>query len=152
VKVTAVSPGYRATELNGGLPTPGAGDPAGGAAVAVTMARMDEDGPTGEFHSDAHYSTIHTPPAHVPTALAEFARVITPGGYLLLAFQSGDTLDGWEAFDHKVSPAYRWAIDTFAELLRAAGLIEIARLRVQPRSTERFPTGVLLARKFATAN
>jgi hypothetical protein len=51
-KVNAVSPGYRATELNGGLPTPGAGDPAGGAAVAVTMALMDEDGPTGEFHSD----------------------------------------------------------------------------------------------------
>jgi SAM-dependent methyltransferase len=100
----------------------------------------------------AHYSTIHTPPEHVPTAFAEFARVITSGGYILLAFQSGDdTLDGWEAFDHKVSPAYRWSIDTLADLLRVAGLIEIARLRVQPRAMESFPAGVLLARKFAAA-
>lgn len=51
-KVNAVSPGYRATELNGGLPTPGAGDPAEGAAVAVRMALIPDDGPTGEFHSD----------------------------------------------------------------------------------------------------
>jgi SAM-dependent methyltransferase len=98
----------------------------------------------------AHYSTIHTPPEHVPTAFAEFAWVITPGGYILLAFQSGDdTLDGWQAFDHKVSPAYRWSIDTLADLPRVAGLIEIARLRVQPRPMERFPAGVLLACKFA---
>jgi SAM-dependent methyltransferase len=100
----------------------------------------------------AHYSTIHTLPKHVPTVFAEFARVITPGGYILLAFQSGDdTLEGWEAFDHKVSPAYRWSIDTLADLLRAAGLIEMARLRVQPPPTQRFPAGVLLAGKFATA-
>lgn len=53
IKVNAVSPGYRATDLNGGLPTPGAGDPADGAAVAVRMALIDDAGPTGEFHSDA---------------------------------------------------------------------------------------------------
>lgn len=51
IKVNAVSPGYRATDLNGGLPTPGAGDPAEGAAVAVRLALVGEDGPTGEFHS-----------------------------------------------------------------------------------------------------
>lgn len=72
----------------------------------------------------AHYSTIHTPPELVPTAFAEFARVLTCGGYLLLAFQSGDdTLLTWEAFDHKVSPAYRWPINTLADLLRAEGLM-----------------------------
>lgn len=52
-KVNAVSPGYRATELDGGLPTPGAGDPAEGAQVAVRMALIGEHGPTAEFHSDA---------------------------------------------------------------------------------------------------
>jgi len=52
-KVNAVSPGYRATDLNGGLPTPGAGDPAEGAEVAVRMALIPDDGPTGEFHSHA---------------------------------------------------------------------------------------------------
>jgi NAD(P)-dependent dehydrogenase (short-subunit alcohol dehydrogenase family) len=52
VKVNAVCPGYRATELNGGLPTPGAGDPAEGAKVAVTMALIDDDGPTAQFVGD----------------------------------------------------------------------------------------------------
>ena len=52
-KVNAVSPGYRATELNGGLPTPGAGDPADGAAVIVKFALLNDDGPTGGFYGDA---------------------------------------------------------------------------------------------------
>ncbi len=52
VKVNVVSPGYRATDLNGGRPTPGAGDPAEGATVAVEMALLDQDGPTGQFLSD----------------------------------------------------------------------------------------------------
>lgn len=53
VKVNAVCPGYRATELNGGQPTPGAGDPAGGATIAVTMALVGNDGPTGQFVGDS---------------------------------------------------------------------------------------------------
>lgn len=52
VKVNAVCPGYRATDLNGGLPTPGAGDPAEGATVAVEMALIGDDGPTAEFRGD----------------------------------------------------------------------------------------------------
>ncbi|MDX1892344.1 SDR family oxidoreductase [Mycolicibacterium sp. 050158] len=52
VKVNAVCPGYRATELNGGQPTPGAGNPADGATVAVTMALIANDGPTGQFTGD----------------------------------------------------------------------------------------------------
>lgn len=52
IKVNAVNPGYRATELNGGLPMRGAGDPAGGAAVAVRMALIPDDGPTGELRND----------------------------------------------------------------------------------------------------
>lgn len=51
ILVNAVRPGYRATELNGGLPTPGAGDPAEGAMVAVRAALLD-DGPTGTFMAD----------------------------------------------------------------------------------------------------
>ena len=52
IKVNAVCPGYRATELNGGLPTPGAGDPAEGAEIAVAMALIGADGPSGEFRAD----------------------------------------------------------------------------------------------------
>lgn len=50
--VNAVSPGYRATDLNGGQTMPGAGDPAGGATVAVQAALFPDGGPTGTFISD----------------------------------------------------------------------------------------------------
>jgi len=52
ILVNAVSPGYRATEINGDLPTPGAGDPAEGAAVAVRAALLPNDGPTATFMAD----------------------------------------------------------------------------------------------------
>jgi SAM-dependent methyltransferase len=37
----------------------------------------------------ALYSIIHLPPELLPVALAEFARVLAPGGQVLLAFQTG---------------------------------------------------------------
>lgn len=52
VVVNAVCPGYRATELNGGLPTPGAGDPAEGAQVVVATAMGGDDGATAQFLGD----------------------------------------------------------------------------------------------------
>lgn len=36
------------------------------------------------------YSIIYTPPDHLAEAFAELARVLRPGGYLLLAFQAED--------------------------------------------------------------
>lgn len=39
----------------------------------------------------SYYSTIHTPQHELPAVYAEFRRVLTPGGHLLLAFQCGDT-------------------------------------------------------------
>jgi NAD(P)-dependent dehydrogenase (short-subunit alcohol dehydrogenase family) len=51
IPVLSVSPGYRATGLSGGRPTPGAGDPADGAAGIVALALADEV-PTGQFLSD----------------------------------------------------------------------------------------------------
>lgn len=52
ISVLAVSPGYRATGLNQGRPSPGAGDPADGAAGIVALA-LAVDAPTGQFFSDA---------------------------------------------------------------------------------------------------
>lgn len=52
IPVVSVSPGYRATGLSGGRPTPGAGDPAEGAEGIVRLA-LAEDVPTGRFFSDA---------------------------------------------------------------------------------------------------
>jgi SAM-dependent methyltransferase len=51
----------------------------------------------------AFYSIIHIPRADLPRALAEFLRVLRPGGKLLLAFHIGDEavhLDEW--WGHKV--------------------------------------------------
>lgn len=50
--VLSVSPGYRATNLSQGRPTPGAGDPAEGAAGIVALA-LAADPPTGQFISDS---------------------------------------------------------------------------------------------------
>jgi SAM-dependent methyltransferase len=94
------------------------------------------------------YSIIHTPPEQLPVVFAEFHRVLAPGGSLLLAFFAGDDPTQLaQAFDHKVSLAYRWSPDRVAELLSQAGLVEFARLLREPDETERFQRGHLLARK-----
>ncbi|GAA2658207.1 MULTISPECIES: SDR family NAD(P)-dependent oxidoreductase [Actinosynnema] len=49
-KVNALAPGLRATDLNARAAELG-GDPAEGAAGAVRLALLDQDGPTGGFHS-----------------------------------------------------------------------------------------------------
>jgi NAD(P)-dependent dehydrogenase (short-subunit alcohol dehydrogenase family) len=49
VKVNAASPGYVATDLNGHR---GFRTVAEGAAVIVTLATLDADGPTGGFFND----------------------------------------------------------------------------------------------------
>jgi NAD(P)-dependent dehydrogenase (short-subunit alcohol dehydrogenase family) len=49
-KVNVLAPGLRATDLNG-LAAASGGDPAEGAAGAVRLALLPDDGPTGEFFS-----------------------------------------------------------------------------------------------------
>ncbi|MFD4561457.1 class I SAM-dependent methyltransferase [Streptomyces sp. NPDC058469] len=69
------------------------------------------------------YSSIHTPVDRLPSLFTEFHRVLAPGGYLLLAFQSGDqplTLD--QPFGHPVSLDFqRRRPESMAELLETAG-------------------------------
>ncbi|MFK0191920.1 class I SAM-dependent methyltransferase [Kitasatospora sp. NPDC090308] len=96
----------------------------------------------------ARYSLIHLPPAELPSVLAELRRVLAPGGLLLTGFfaadpELGDT-DRPVPFDHKVTTAHRWPVDTLAGLFRAAGLTETARTLRVPAPGERFPQGTLL--------
>ncbi|WP_322755385.1 class I SAM-dependent methyltransferase [Frankia sp. Cas3] len=99
----------------------------------------------------ARYSIIHTPPEQLPITFAEFHRVLAPAGHLLLAFQAGDEPGHpAQAFDHKVSLAYRWSPDRVADLLRQAGLGEVARLLREPDEDERFQQAHILARKLGT--
>ncbi|GAA4582317.1 class I SAM-dependent methyltransferase [Planotetraspora phitsanulokensis] len=100
----------------------------------------------------ANYSIIHTPPERLPETLAEFHRVLAPGGHLLLSFQGyDDPAELAEAFDHTVSLAYRYSPDRVAELLLKVGLAEVARLIVAPGEDPQrgFPQAHLLARRTA---
>lgn len=91
------------------------------------------------------YSVIHAPPRDLPRYLAEFRRVLAPGGHLLLAFfeSAGDPVT---PFDHRVTTAYRWPIDELATLAAAAGFVEVGRMLREPRESERFRRGHLLMR------
>jgi len=71
-------------------------------------------------------SLIHLPPQDLDAVLAEFRRVMAPGGMLVVALFVGDAVG---AFDHKVMTAYRWPVDEFSERLARAGFAEFERLQ-----------------------
>ncbi|MGW5658783.1 class I SAM-dependent methyltransferase [Streptomyces sp. NPDC003758] len=114
-----------------------------------SMAALDiADGVLGGVLS--RWSIIHTPPHELPVILAEFHRVLAPGGHLLVGFSaSEDPSHPTQVFDHAVAPAYRWWPDHLAALLREAGLVEVARMVREPQPTDRrqFQEVQLLARK-----
>jgi len=82
----------------------------------------------------AWYSTIHVPDEDLPAALAEFHRVLRPGGLLQLAFQAGTGVEHrTRAGEHDVSLTFHHRHpDTMAELLGDNGFTVRARvLRTQ---------------------
>ena len=117
-------------------------------ALRFDEARMEalpvEDGALGGVL--AHYSMIHTPPGELPALLAEQVRVLAPGGLLLVSFFGTEGPEPVR-FDHKVTPAYSWPADRFAELLAEAGLVTFARLLHDPASERGFLDTHLLARR-----
>ncbi|WP_055493429.1 class I SAM-dependent methyltransferase [Streptomyces sp. TP-A0356] len=115
-----------------------------GSMAALNIA----DGVLGGVLS--RWSIIHTPPRELPAILAEFHRVLAPGGHLLVGFwASDDPSHPTQVFDHTVAPAYRWSPDHLAAMLRESGLAEVARMVREPRPTDRrqFQGIHLLARK-----
>ncbi|MFG1790634.1 class I SAM-dependent methyltransferase [Nocardia sp. NPDC049149] len=105
------------------------------------------------------YSMIHLPPERVPNVLNELYRVLAWEGHALLAFQATDVPAAAlasrecarphtvEAFDHKVTRAYRWSPERLAGLLRDAGFMVHAQLVREPEPDERFQQAYLLASK-----
>jgi SAM-dependent methyltransferase len=91
------------------------------------------------------YSVIHAEPEELPAYFAEFARVLRPGGHLLVAFfeAAGEPLT---RFDHTVTPAYRWPVGDLSALATDAGFAEVGRMSREPRDGERFRRGHLLLR------
>ncbi|WP_326695460.1 methyltransferase domain-containing protein [Streptomyces sp. NBC_01267] len=114
-----------------------------------SMAALDiADGVLGGVLS--RWSIIHTPPQELPAILAEFHRVLAPGGHLLIGFSaSAGPSHPTQVFDHAVAPAYRWSPDHLTAMLRKSGLAEVARLVREPQPTDRrqFQEIQLLARK-----
>ncbi|MFD4635063.1 class I SAM-dependent methyltransferase [Streptomyces sp. NPDC058284] len=114
-----------------------------------SMAALDiEDGVLGGVLS--RWSVIHTPPPELPAILAETARVLAPGGHLLIEFPATDGPEHeTQSYDHVVATAYRWSPDRFAELLREQGLTETSRLVIEPTPTDKrqFQEVQLLAHK-----
>jgi SAM-dependent methyltransferase len=97
----------------------------------------------------AWYSVIHTPPAELPGAFAEFARLLAPDGQLLLAFQVGDERVHLEqGYGHAIAlDAYRLAPDAVTDLLNEAGLTVHASVMREPDSPEKVPQAYLIANK-----
>jgi SAM-dependent methyltransferase len=95
------------------------------------------------------YSTVHTPLEELPLLFAEFHRILAPGGHLLIAFKVGDERVRLEhAYGHDVDlDVYRFPPERITELLRHAGLLELARLVREPDTREKTPQAFLLARK-----
>ena len=112
----------------------------------MTALRLADESVAGVL---AWYSIIHTPPDRLPGVLAELARVLRPGGRLLLAFQVGDEpRHVTEILDHQVTLTFhRNRVDDVADLASRAGLEIVARTLQERQPGERTPQGFVLSRK-----
>lgn len=96
------------------------------------------------------YSLIHTPPERLHEPLAELARVLRPGGWMLTAFQAGagERVDGDTAYGQPVRMTnYRHDPHLVVEVLEAEGLDPHVELHRGPEGDERAPQALLLARR-----
>ncbi|GGT29298.1 class I SAM-dependent methyltransferase [Streptomyces purpureus] len=95
----------------------------------------------------AWYSIIHLTDEQLPRAFAEFARVLAPGGQLLLAFQcDGEPLVMTEALGHPVRLTFhRRDPDQVVALLAEAGFAPRARTVRERLEHERTRQAFVLA-------
>jgi SAM-dependent methyltransferase len=95
------------------------------------------------------YSIINTPPDDLAAVGAELARVLAPGGRLLVGFQAGtgEAVHHTQAYGRDVAlTSYRHAPDVVADRLTAAGLRVHARVLREPEHAhESSPQACLLA-------
>lgn len=88
------------------------------------------------------YSLIHHHPEEIGVPLLEFARVVRPGGGLLVGFFEGAAV---EPFDHAAATAYRWPVDELGRVLLEAGF-EVIETHTRAGSGYR-PHGAITARR-----
>lgn len=96
----------------------------------------------------AWYSLIHLPTEAVPAVLDELARVLRPGGQLVVAFQVGDEpVELREAYGHEVQlVVHRRRPEQVAALLTDAGFRVHTQVVREPEGWEKSPQAYLLAR------
>jgi len=96
----------------------------------------------------AWYSTIHTPPQDMPTAFAEFSRVLAPGGCLLVGFHVGDNQPRTVTYREGVSvESYDVTPKRMAEWCRGAGFEVHTELVRAPEGREQRPQASVIALK-----
>jgi SAM-dependent methyltransferase len=97
----------------------------------------------------AWYSVIHTPEERQGELYAEFARVVRPGGRLLLAFQVGDDIVHLtQAYGHDLDlHTRRQRPERVRDRLREAGFGLRAEFIRQPVGPEKSPQGYVLAQR-----
>lgn len=88
------------------------------------------------------YSLIHHDPHTIRVPLGEFARVLRPGGGLLVGFFEGPVV---ETFDHAVTTACRWPVEVLGRELVAAGF-EVIETHTRTGGGHR-PHGAITARR-----
>lgn len=94
------------------------------------------------------WSIVHLPREVLPLALAEFHRVLVPGGHLLLGFHVGDTSShkdsGYGGLPMSLD-VYRWQPDQVSALATSAGFTLTAQMIIDP--TTRVPGACLFLQK-----
>lgn len=98
----------------------------------------------------AWYSIIHTPPERHLEIFADFHRMLSPGGHLVLAFQVGDERRHIQhAYGHDITcDAYRLPPEEISGKLAEAGFSVISRLVREPEGEfENTQQAYLIARK-----
>lgn len=97
----------------------------------------------------AWYSIIHTPPHQLTGILAEFHRVLRPGGLLLLAYQAGiGERQIARPYGHDVElRAFLHDTDFIEANLDDLGFDTVHRVDRDPRTNEHNPQGFIIARR-----
>jgi SAM-dependent methyltransferase len=116
--------------------------------VAFEVGSVDDlaDDPGSVGGVLAWYSLIHHDPAVILSPLREFARVLRPGGGLVLGFFEGRRV---EPFEHLVVTAYRWPVAELTDRLREAQF-EVTEVQTRTDTGQR-PHGAIVAKRLPDA-